>query len=326
MYYAEETGLPAWRTTRDSRSRRSATRRACTRRGGTAPTMPVKFAAIYDCCASAAPADERRAIRRAHRARARRQHPLRGDRHHPGRDRARAKGSHGFGYDPIFFYPPYDCTLAEVDWCEKAAVSHRGKAFGELREYLIGSVGSSGPRLSMLAGAQSQLALARRSAPPSIRRSHRSNPPPPARPTHSRNEHEDSCACGYSAQCRRPQPCRPSNPASARRNVADSASRTTGPGGRRALGFYSQMRPSDDRHFGCLVPLTSSKGLRRPRRFVERTRHPVHRTPAIPGTFDSKDDCSPDGRGSGTVAFRAKCRVRVRRCARPISPFVADDS
>ena len=46
------------------------------------------------------------------------------------------KGSHGFGYDPIFFYPPYDCTLAEVDGAKKAAVSHRGKAFRQLRDWL----------------------------------------------------------------------------------------------------------------------------------------------------------------------------------------------
>jgi XTP/dITP diphosphohydrolase len=46
------------------------------------------------------------------------------------------KGSHGFGYDPIFFYPPYDCTLAEVDGAKKAAVSHRGKAFRQLRNWL----------------------------------------------------------------------------------------------------------------------------------------------------------------------------------------------
>ena len=30
------------------------------------------------------------------------------------------KGSHGFGYDPIFFYPPLGCTLAEVDGEAKA--------------------------------------------------------------------------------------------------------------------------------------------------------------------------------------------------------------
>ena len=46
------------------------------------------------------------------------------------------RGSGGFGYDPIFFYPPYGRTLAEVSAEEKAAVSHRGQAFRELRTYL----------------------------------------------------------------------------------------------------------------------------------------------------------------------------------------------
>src|SRR4051812_10219513 len=35
------------------------------------------------------------------------------------------RGTHGFGYDPIFFYPPYGCTLGEVEGAKKAAVSHR---------------------------------------------------------------------------------------------------------------------------------------------------------------------------------------------------------
>jgi XTP/dITP diphosphohydrolase len=47
------------------------------------------------------------------------------------------RGRHGFGYDPIFYYPPYGCTLAEVDGERKAAVSHRGKAFRQLRERLL---------------------------------------------------------------------------------------------------------------------------------------------------------------------------------------------
>ena len=45
-------------------------------------------------------------------------------------------GTHGFGYDPIFFYPPYGCTLAEVEGAKKAAVSHRGKAFRQLAVWL----------------------------------------------------------------------------------------------------------------------------------------------------------------------------------------------
>lgn len=49
------------------------------------------------------------------------------------------RGTHGFGYDPIFHYPPYGCTLAEVEGARKAAVSHRGKAFRQLREWTEGS-------------------------------------------------------------------------------------------------------------------------------------------------------------------------------------------
>lgn len=46
------------------------------------------------------------------------------------------RGTNGFGYDPIFFYPPYGRTLAEVDNERKLAVAHRGVAFRKLREYL----------------------------------------------------------------------------------------------------------------------------------------------------------------------------------------------
>jgi XTP/dITP diphosphohydrolase len=45
------------------------------------------------------------------------------------------RGTGGFGYDPVFFYPPYGCTLAEAG-DRKAAVSHRGEAFRRLRDYL----------------------------------------------------------------------------------------------------------------------------------------------------------------------------------------------
>ncbi len=45
-------------------------------------------------------------------------------------------GDAGFGYDPIFFFPPYGCTLAEVSAERKAAVSHRGRAFRKLREFI----------------------------------------------------------------------------------------------------------------------------------------------------------------------------------------------
>ena len=53
-----------------------------------------------------------------------------------GRIASGPRGTNGFGYDPIFFYPPYGCTLAEVDHDRKLAVAHRGHAFRQLREYL----------------------------------------------------------------------------------------------------------------------------------------------------------------------------------------------
>jgi XTP/dITP diphosphohydrolase len=46
------------------------------------------------------------------------------------------RGTFGFGYDPIFFYPPYGCTLGEVDGARKLAVAHRGKAFRSFRGWL----------------------------------------------------------------------------------------------------------------------------------------------------------------------------------------------
>jgi XTP/dITP diphosphohydrolase len=51
------------------------------------------------------------------------------------------RGTHGFGYDPIFFYPPLGCTLAEVDGDAKARVSHRGAAFRAFRDYLLNASG-----------------------------------------------------------------------------------------------------------------------------------------------------------------------------------------
>lgn len=46
------------------------------------------------------------------------------------------RGEGGFGYDPIFYYPPFGQTLAEVPPGRKEEVSHRGRAFRQLREYL----------------------------------------------------------------------------------------------------------------------------------------------------------------------------------------------
>jgi XTP/dITP diphosphohydrolase len=53
-----------------------------------------------------------------------------------GRVAASPRGTHGFGYDPIFLYPPEGCTLAEVSDEVKRAVSHRGAAFRQFRAWL----------------------------------------------------------------------------------------------------------------------------------------------------------------------------------------------
>jgi XTP/dITP diphosphohydrolase len=49
------------------------------------------------------------------------------------------RGTGGFGYDPLFYYPPYGRSLAEVSLEEKMAVSHRGKALTALFRYLSDS-------------------------------------------------------------------------------------------------------------------------------------------------------------------------------------------
>jgi XTP/dITP diphosphohydrolase len=46
------------------------------------------------------------------------------------------RGSGGFGYDPIFYYPPYKQTFGEVPIEMKHAVSHRGRAVRSLRELI----------------------------------------------------------------------------------------------------------------------------------------------------------------------------------------------
>jgi XTP/dITP diphosphohydrolase len=44
------------------------------------------------------------------------------------------KGDQGFGYDPIFYYPPLKKTFAQISPEEKNRVSHRGKAVAQLRD------------------------------------------------------------------------------------------------------------------------------------------------------------------------------------------------
>ena len=50
-------------------------------------------------------------------------------------------GNGGFGYDPLFYYEPYQKTLAEVTPGEKNAVSHRGRAIRAFAERLKAEIG-----------------------------------------------------------------------------------------------------------------------------------------------------------------------------------------
>lgn len=47
------------------------------------------------------------------------------------------RGENGFGYDPIFMVPAYNCTTAELSMEEKNRISHRGKALRKMKELLI---------------------------------------------------------------------------------------------------------------------------------------------------------------------------------------------
>lgn len=51
---------------------------------------------------------------------------------------AEPRGSYGFGYDPIFLYPPLSKTLGELEPELKSTLSHRGAAFRAFRRYLQG--------------------------------------------------------------------------------------------------------------------------------------------------------------------------------------------
>jgi len=46
------------------------------------------------------------------------------------------RGDEGFGYDPLFYFPPYGRSFGEVSVDEKMAVSHRGTALTALFRYL----------------------------------------------------------------------------------------------------------------------------------------------------------------------------------------------
>ena len=41
-------------------------------------------------------------------------------------------GENGFGYDPLFFFPKFNKTFAQLSIAEKGEISHRGKALKEI--------------------------------------------------------------------------------------------------------------------------------------------------------------------------------------------------
>jgi XTP/dITP diphosphohydrolase len=47
------------------------------------------------------------------------------------------RGSQGFGYDPLFYYPPLGKTFAELSLQEKNRISHRARALHQVREFIL---------------------------------------------------------------------------------------------------------------------------------------------------------------------------------------------
>ncbi len=54
------------------------------------------------------------------------------------------RGSGGFGYDPLFYFPALEKTFAELTTGEKATVSHRGTAFRKFLEWIDDSSSAAG--------------------------------------------------------------------------------------------------------------------------------------------------------------------------------------
>jgi XTP/dITP diphosphohydrolase len=46
------------------------------------------------------------------------------------------RGAGGFGYDPLFLYPPLGMTFAELPVAEKNRVSHRARALAQVRAFI----------------------------------------------------------------------------------------------------------------------------------------------------------------------------------------------
>ena len=104
--------------------------------GGEQSTYPEKFALIYDAlnARKAATSTARFVCALALVTDSRVLFETRGT--VEGEIAPEPRGTGGFGYDPIFFYPPFGSTLAEATAEQKSGVSHRGEAFRALRQYM----------------------------------------------------------------------------------------------------------------------------------------------------------------------------------------------
>ena len=54
-----------------------------------------------------------------------------------------AVGGEGFGYDPVFYYPPLNRRFAEMTVAEKNTISHRGLALQKARDVIIERINSA---------------------------------------------------------------------------------------------------------------------------------------------------------------------------------------
>jgi len=55
----------------------------------------------------------------------------------PGKIIKESRGTKGFGYDPIFLPDNFEITLAELNLEEKNKISHRAKAFNQLKKLIF---------------------------------------------------------------------------------------------------------------------------------------------------------------------------------------------